>query len=354
MPNTPTAPNAPNQDAGNKYAEESVSAGNVSRRQKGKKYAENEKIFCKGMGDKHCGKVVEENADGGIECEVCINWFHPGCQGLEENAYHAIRENNLFWICTMCKSKVPEFRALLHGDQSASKAMQIDQVCLTRMESKIDELSKVVREQHTLTKEIRAEEEEVRKTYADALKDSKAKPPEPLSTEIQKCLSEQAEQEKRVRNLAIYNLPESQAASAEERIKEDISLLTDIVKQELKRSYKIEKAYRAGKKLDNRPRTLIVTMENEASKWDLLKAGNGLRESRDDVARNVYINRDLTQREREQAKQVRDECRRRRDAGENVRIYKGKCVADTRKNRGAQRDQPAVDEGTRVPLSTEN
>ena len=113
---------------------------------------------------------------------MCIKWFNPGCQGLEEKAYHAIRENNLFWLCTMCKSKVPKFRALLHGDQSASKEMQIHQVCLMRMESKIDELSKVVREQPTLTKEIRAEEAEVRKTYANALKDSKAKPAEPLST----------------------------------------------------------------------------------------------------------------------------------------------------------------------------
>ena len=51
-----------------------------------------------------------------------------------------------------------------------------------------------------------------------------------------------------MRNLAIYNLPESQAASIEEQIKEDISLLMDIVKWELKRSYKIEKAYREGKK----------------------------------------------------------------------------------------------------------
>ena len=92
-----------------------------------------------------------------------MNWFHPGCQGLEENVYHAIRENNLFWLCTMCKSKVPEFRALLHEDQSTSKVMQINQVCLMRMESKIGELSKVVQERHTLTEEIRAEEAEVAK-----------------------------------------------------------------------------------------------------------------------------------------------------------------------------------------------
>ena len=42
-PNTPIVPNAPNQDAGSKYAEENVSGGNVSGRQKVKKYAETRK-----------------------------------------------------------------------------------------------------------------------------------------------------------------------------------------------------------------------------------------------------------------------------------------------------------------------
>ena len=154
--------------------------------------------------------------------------------------------------------------------------------------------------------------------------------------------------------MAIYNLPESQAASADERTKEDISLLTDIVKQELKRNFKIEKAYRAGKKMEDRPRTLIVTMENEVSKWDLLRAGNGLRESTNETAKNIYINRDLTRREREQAKKVRDECNMRRNAGEKVRIYKGKCVVDTRKMTETGKNQPMEDGQTRPTPPAKN
>ena len=358
VPSSPTATNATNAQLTvteeGEQTEENVSGGTDAKRQKGKQGKNDGEILCKGSKDNHCGKVVKDNADGGIECEVCLNWYHPACQGLHENAYLAIKQHDLFWLCENCKPRVLELRELVHadGDHGSKNVNVTDSACLARMEAKIDELSKAVKKQHILTSEIRAEDAEVRKTYADALKissetlkiSSETKPPEPLSTEqIQVCLSEQAEQEKRARNLAVYNLPESQAASAEERITEDISLLTDIVKQELKRSYKIEKAYRAGKKMENRPRTWIVTMESEVSKWDLLRAGNGLRDSMNETAKNVYINRDLTRREREQAKKVRDECNRRRNAGEHVRIYKGKCVVDTRNRSVAAENQPRVD-----------
>ena len=351
MPSTPTETNATNAQLTiteeDEQTEENVSGGTDAKGQKGKQGKDDGKILCKGSKEDHCGKVVKDNADGGIECELCLNWYHPACQGLHGNAYLAIKQYDLFWICENCKPRVLELRERVHmdGDHGSKNVNVTDSACLARMEAKIDELSKAVKKQHILTSEIRAEDAEVRKTYADALKiRSDEKPREPLSTEqIQVCLSEQAEQEKRARNLAVYNLPESQAASAEERIKEDIYLLTDLVKQELKRSYKIEKAYRAGKKMENRPRTLIVTMESEESKWDLLRAGNGLRDSMNETAKNVYINRDLTRMEREQAKKVRDECNRRRNAGEHVRIYKGKCVVDTRKRIDAAENQPRVD-----------
>ena len=51
----------------------------MTKKQKGKKGDNEGKITCKGPRGGSCGKTVENNAEGGIECDLCLNWFHPAC-----------------------------------------------------------------------------------------------------------------------------------------------------------------------------------------------------------------------------------------------------------------------------------
>ena len=340
-PNTPTDSNAPEMkqngsgkmSADGNVSQSVVNQGVSTRKQRGKiKETTNEKTACKGGEGKACGKQVLDDELGGIECEFCSAWFHPACQGLSEDGYNAIREHGLFWVCTECLKLIPEFRNMMQGKGSKA-ACEVDLTCLTRMEQKIDDLGKALSEQTKSVKEATEDVVRARKLYTDDLNegDKKTDLAKIISSEnIQKCFeniqSEKEEQEKRKRNLVVSNMPESEAQTGEDRKKEDITKLTDIIKEELRIHVKVQNAFRAGKKQENRPRLLIVTLESEACKWDVLKAARLLRESDNETVRNMYINKDMTVQERDQNKKLREEVKMRRSRGENVKIIKGKCV----------------------------
>ena len=69
-----------------------------------------------------------------------------------------------------------------------------------------------------------------------------------------------------------------------------------------------------------------MTLKDEATKWEVLKASRALRDSENDMVRNLYINKDMTQREREKNRLLREELKNRRAQGENVKIVRGKCI----------------------------
>ena len=331
-PSTPTETNAP--DAGKSC--EAVSECVSARRQKGKTKNVKEKAICKGNSEKVCNKPVENDENGGIECEICLAWFHPSCQNLQDEAYKATQQNGLFWICMGCKALVPKFREIAN-DMSPKPA---DLACLSRIEEKIDLIRKEIGDHNNLVKDTVTDVESVKKLYSDVLKnkngDDKVEDPRKSLESMQECLEniqrEKTEQEKRRRNLAVSNLPESEAASGEDRKKDDVELLSSIIKEELKLIVKIEHAFRVGKKTDERARILIVTLETEDCKWEILKAAKKLRESENEMAKNVFINKDLTRLEREKNKKLREEVKARRERGENVKIIRGRCtvIADQR------------------------
>ena len=78
-PSTPTATNA---SGGNSSDADAVSCG-PERNKRGKAKKTDEKTLCNGSEIKDCGKQVHDDAVGGIECEVCLYWYHPECQGGE-------------------------------------------------------------------------------------------------------------------------------------------------------------------------------------------------------------------------------------------------------------------------------
>ena len=169
------------------------------------------------------------------------------------------------------------------------------------------------------------------KTYSEAVgSQGVVSEPKFSQNSFQECFenfhSEKEEQSKRKCNLAIVNVPESTSTESAERIKEDIDLLTDIIKQELHLNVRVEKAIRVGKKKDDQPRVMIVTLKDEESKWEVLKESKALRESENEITKNMYINKDMTRQERERNRLLREELKARRANGENVKIVKGKCV----------------------------
>ena len=311
-PSTPTKTNAPDtkQNTTGKTSTEVVSEGVSTRRQRGKAKENKEKMICKGNGEKVCHKPVLNDEQGGIECEICLAWYHPACQNLHDDAYETVHKYSLFWICMECRRSVAQFREVVHGKNVTTPECLFDPACLSCIEKKIDNLSKAVSDQAILMKDAVPDADKVNKLYSEVLSESaeKSEVRKILAENIQECFekiqNEKDEQEKRKCNLSVINLPESRSTSGEDRKKEDITLLSDIIKEELRINVKIENAFRVGAKQNSRPRMMIVTLDSEESKWDVLKAAKMLRESENEMVKNVFINKDLTLQEREKGKKL--------------------------------------------------
>lgn len=130
---------------------------------------------------------------------------------------------------------------------------------------------------------------------------------------------------KRIRNVVVHNFPEQGGATVMEKSQADIALFVSMIRDSFHLHVKATKSFRAGKVIPNKDRLLIITLENEESKFDILRMASQLRSTEE--WQRVFITPDLTYKERQEQKRLRDELRRRREAGEkDLLIKRGKIV----------------------------
>ena len=133
--------------------------------------------------------------------------------------------------------------------------------------------------------------------------------------------------EKRKLNLVVhnFNLGEPQGDTFQERTAKDAALFTSMIKEALKTSATPVKMFRVGKKLSEKPCLLVVTLESASANYDILRSAPQLRDSLN--FSNFYINSDLTQKEREQGKKLREELVAHERAGErNLNQERADCL----------------------------
>ena len=138
-------------------------------------------------------------------------------------------------------------------------------------------------------------------------------------------VDEYMDRQTRRKNVVVFNLPESTAQTPSDRKKDDLDRFIQLVRDELHLIVSPEKCYRVGQRNDTRSRLLIVTLESEDVKWDVLRQAPQLKQSKHFP--RIYINPDLSMQERTKAKQLRQELARRKASGEHdIKIQRGKIV----------------------------
>ena len=97
-----------NNDAGATSVDESGDECGEGWWEAGKKGKQGKKVrfICKG-GDEPCDKVIS-GKEKSIQCEACLEWYHPKCQDLSVEAFTAISTFQLLWICIDCRSRLSE------------------------------------------------------------------------------------------------------------------------------------------------------------------------------------------------------------------------------------------------------
>ncbi len=108
-------------------------------------------------------------------------------------------------------------------------------------------------------------------------------------------------QRKKKTNLVIYNLPEPQGDDEKVREGEDNSLCQDIFANSLNiEEVGIEKVIRLGKREEGRKRPLLVKMNSETEKWNVIGRAKLLKHEQDPRKKNIGISTDMTKKEREE------------------------------------------------------
>lgn len=150
------------------------------------------------------------------------------------------------------------------------------------------------------------------------------------------------DKEKRKLNIVIHNIPEPSGHTYAERVEQDKATFKEMVKDAMHLSVNVTRAYRVGRPANDKPRLLIISLENAEVKVDVLKLAPQLRAIEE--WKNVYITPDLTWKEREEGRRLREELRRRTSEGEqNLIIRRGRVV------KRRVDDDPNQPNPTRVP-----
>lgn len=263
-----------------------------------------------------CSKSVDEI----LQCENCLYWYCCTCQNVCENMWVALTQfKALHWFCTECESVV--LNKLHTSNSSVTSLEEITKCIANSMEVVVNKLTEVIKVSISASVPERVSN-----------LDCHTKPDDdqhslPAQREVTGVIDEYVDRQRRKCNLVIRNLPEPKSQSVQEQASQDIKLFKDIVEKELKidvSTLKISKAVRLGK-LAEKPRLLLITVNDEQSKVGILRAASKLKSSK--KWSSVYFSADLTQREREINRHLRAELKRRKDNGEdNLWIRNGKIV----------------------------
>lgn len=253
--------------------------------------------------------------DGDIECFVCKNWTHKKCANIKEDMYETLSLDNVQWICSKC----------LKGKKEVQ----------TKTDAQLEKLLDLVPLVHSLKTKLEKIEEGL------GMEKLEEKVEEVVDRKLAEALEEQNEIEKRKDNIIIVNMRESDKTSVEERKQDDLAQartilgkLTKIVDDGL------TDPVRLGKIGGNRPRMLRVSVKSIEKKKEIIKKAHEINVGITDKNKRIYINPDLTPKQREKNRELRAELSRRVQGGEvNLAIRGGKIVTWKKQDRQRSDEQ---------------
>ena len=290
-----------------------------------------------------CGKAESEYL---IQCERCNQWVCTTCGNTEAEMINLLSKwKQLHWFCSSCETIA--LGAVKDSSSNSSNIQSYDLAFKKQMSSDMQSMKKLIEQVIDSTKELK------QKSYADMVKS-----PERLSTVTNvdnsktlpnreqhnaiDAIDEYIDRERRKCNLIVHNVPENTMMTRDrtEANHKDYDAFKEIVNSGLKiQEFNIKKVTRLGKKWDtktgkkweSKPRLLLVVLEDESSKKNILSSAKQLRNSEE--WGNIFISPDMTPQEREKNRSLRVELRRRREEGEpNLIIRRGRIIVDQSKN----------------------
>ena len=252
-----------------------------------------------------CKKVIHSR-DSPAECDFCENCFCFKCSKIEtKEAYKRLGsskdEDGTMWFCYHCRTSFTGVRKMVCRVAKVEQK-QVD------LDEKQEEMGKRI----------------------DELENNG------IESRIREALTEQKERDIRKLNIMVFGLPESDQETPERRNDEDYNRILDIVSVVMEidnpRTMFTAKPIRIGLRKPGKSRPLRLNVDSTESKKKIIEAARlKVKESEDEMARNVYFHPDLT-------KKQRDEAFARRESKRLLREEENKKVRELLASRGRREE----------------
>ena len=284
----------------------------------------------------HCKKKCTSRSEA-IQCDFCSAWVHAACEGLSKDDYSSLNQlisdtENVVYYCKLnqCLTRVKK----LIFDHSQNFSSIVTNT-IESLKTSWQEEFKVVNDSiATLSKKIdnlgtQNSELQLKVNNTEASINTISTNPVNSSltqTSATSIVDEYLERERRKLNLIVYGLIESSAPTVTEQISSDTDIFCRLVRSEFNMGdIQVGKVLRLGKVVRDKPRPVLVSLTDFSTRRQILRNAKSLRNSQS--YKQVFICPDLTPKERETNKQLVEELRRRKQAGEsNLIIQRGKIV----------------------------
>ena len=139
-----------------------------------------------------------------------------------------------------------------------------------------------------------------------------------------KVVDEYRDMERRKWNLIVFNVPEPKSTESSQRKVEFFNSLIDHIGID---PVDVTNVVRLGAKTSDKLRPLRVQLNNLGHRRSVLANAKKLRNSSSDIFKRIYINPDLSVKERQAQKKLRSELARRKENGEtDIFIRRGRIM----------------------------
>ena len=282
-----------------------------------------------------CEICKEESVDDNtsmLECEVCECHYCHLCLKLSDEEYKFLTKRaDLHWFCPSCESNtLLSIKTDKEISARCSDYFRVVQDKLATIEKdlnlkanqqQVDMLEVIVAGKADSAKVDQLEErvhviERKLETTTNNMSDSKAEAEQ--SDMVSLSLNELKDRESRKDNLIFFNIEEDHSEDVDNRKQHDIEQVCRLIDTELQVKSIVTNPVRLGKHQTSsqHPRPLRVTVDNEQTKWKILKSAKNLKESRKEEYRQIYMKRDMTLMERAQEEELRKQLKQKRKEAE--------------------------------------
>ena len=247
-----------------------------------------------------CENSFDKPSDRLMTCEFCDQHFCTKCIKMSNKEYDSLTSGQPMWFCGPCKTKVKKNITVEQEIETKCKEyMELFDKRITHIESELKN---------------KCSSDEVKELIKEHLTNKETKSPQQKSPTkiLNETVREVKDRQQREQNIIIMRVPENVKNTEQVNKGLDqefvLKLCKDICKLDIGNE-QIEKVQRLGKINEEEPdknRPLYVRFDNTSTKTDLFKNLKHLKKAPEPYSK-IQVLHDMTPREREQYKRLRDE-----------------------------------------------